>query len=63
MTTAEKNYFLLQEIEANRTFLLMLYQQNPKLLERADARIKQLFEVRTPCEPDELSGARVRGHG
>lgn len=62
MTTAEKNYFLLQEIEANRRFLLMIYQQNPKLLERADARIKQLFEVHTPREPDELSGTRVRDH-
>jgi len=55
MTTAEKNYFLLQEIEANRRFLLMAYQQNPKLLERADTRIKQLFEVCISREPDELS--------
>lgn len=44
MTTAEQNYRLLQEIEANRRFLLMAYQQNPELLERADSRIKQMFE-------------------
>ncbi len=44
MTTAEKNFILLQEIEANRRFLLMAYQQNPKLLENAEARIKQLFD-------------------
>jgi MSHA pilin protein MshD len=45
MTTAEQNYLLLQEIEANRRFLLMAYQQNPELLERAEARIKQIFET------------------
>ncbi|NOU01345.1 MAG: hypothetical protein HOO95_07220 [Gallionella sp.] len=44
MKTAEQNFLLLQEIEANRRFLLMAYQQNPKLLENAEARIKQLFE-------------------
>lgn len=44
MNTAEQNYRLLQEIEANRMFLLMACQQNPKLLERADERIKQMFE-------------------
>lgn len=42
--TAEQNYLLLQAIEANRRFLLMAYQQNPKLLENAEARIKQMFE-------------------
>lgn len=44
MKTAEQNFLLLQEIEANRRFLLMAYQQNPKLLENAEARIKQLFD-------------------
>ncbi len=64
MTTAEQNYLLLQEIEANRRFLLMAYQQNPKLLERADARIKQMFEVATPRELDKINSAgmtRQRG--
>lgn len=44
MTTAEKNFMLLQEIAANRDFLLMAYQQNPKLLANAEVRIKQLFD-------------------
>lgn len=44
MTTAEKNFILLQEIAANRRFLLMAYQQNPKLLANAETRIKQLFD-------------------
>lgn len=47
MKTAEQNFLLLQEIEANRRFLLMAYQQNPKLLENAEARIKQLFDSST----------------
>lgn len=34
--TAEENYRLLQEIDANRRFLLMAYRQNPKLREKAD---------------------------
>jgi MSHA pilin protein MshD len=44
MKTAEQNYRLLQEIEANRRFLIMACQQNPELLERADVRIRKLFE-------------------
>jgi hypothetical protein len=44
MKAAEQNFLLLQEIEANRRFLLVAYQQNPKLLENAEARIKQLFD-------------------
>ncbi len=44
MNTAEQNYRLLQEIDANRSFMLMAYQQNPKLLEHAEVRIKQMFE-------------------
>ena len=45
MRTAEQNFRLLQEIEANRKLLLMAYQQNPKLFESAEMRIKQLFEM------------------
>lgn len=55
MTTAEQNYCLLQEIEANRRFLLMAYQQNPQLLERAEARIRQLFEMPTHGADKNLS--------
>lgn len=57
MNTAEQNFRLLQEIDASRRFLLMAYQQNPKLLERADARIKQLFDVDVSRETDEASSA------
>ena len=39
MTTAEKNFLLLQKIEASRLFLLMAYQQNPQLLKPAEPRI------------------------
>lgn len=60
MTTAEQNYLLLQEIEANRRFILMAYQQNPKLLKNAEARIKQMFEVTASCEPDEVNPAGMR---
>jgi MSHA pilin protein MshD len=58
MTTAEQNYRLLQEIEANRRFLLMAYQQNPKLLESAEARIQQLFDIPAP-----LGGGNTRKGG
>lgn len=43
--TAEQNYRLLQEIEDNRKFILTAYLQNPKLLELAEDRIKQLFDM------------------
>lgn len=42
--TAEQNYRLLQEIEANRQFLLLAYQHDPTLLARAEPRIRQLFD-------------------
>lgn len=41
--TAEQNYRLLMEIEADRHFLLLAYAQNPRLLARAEPRIRQLF--------------------
>lgn len=64
MTTAEQNYRLLQEIEANRRFLLMAYQQNPKLLESAETRIRQLFEVAAPRWSDDLGkGGRAKQRG
>lgn len=39
--TAEQNYRLLQEIDANRRFLLLALQSNPKLLARAEERVRQ----------------------
>lgn len=60
MKTAEQNYRLLQEIEANRMFMLMAYRQNPKLLERADSRVKQLFEEQEQHGHDELGSSGIR---
>lgn len=41
--TAEENYRLLQEIQANRDFLLLAYRQNPELLRHAESGIRLLF--------------------
>ena len=41
--TPEENLHLIREIEANRAFLLAAYRQNPRLLELAEPRIRQLF--------------------
>ena len=43
--TAEQNYRLLQEIDANRKFILMAYLQNPKLLELAEARMPTMKRI------------------
>lgn len=56
MNTAEQNYRLLQEIDANRRFMLMAYQQNPKLLEQAEARIRQWFEGQAHRQIEERTG-------
>jgi MSHA pilin protein MshD len=59
MTTAEKNYRLLQEIDASRTFLLMAYQQNPKFPETAELRSKQIYQVNESCETDAVSTPEI----
>ncbi len=41
--TAEENYRLLMEIQANRDFLLLAYRQNPELLRHAEPGIRLLF--------------------
>lgn len=51
MLAAEQNYRLLQEIEVNRAFILIAYRQNPKLLERAKPRIRQLFSGSNEHDP------------
>lgn len=53
--TPEENLLLLQEIEANRAFILLAYQSDPALLKLADPEIRRLFEnVReTTREPDD----------
>jgi hypothetical protein len=42
--TPEENLSLLQEIEANRAFILLAYQSDPALLKVADPQIRRLFE-------------------
>ncbi len=39
----ERNLRLIREIEANREFMLAVYRQNPALLEKAEARVRELF--------------------
>lgn len=55
MLNAEQNYQLLQGIDANRRFLLLAYQSNPRLLERADERVRQMLAVVLP-EPERRPG-------
>jgi hypothetical protein len=59
MLTAEQNYRLLQEIDANRRFILMAYRQNPKLLERAEPRIRQLFAGSDERDPSGRGQAEI----
>jgi hypothetical protein len=42
---AERNLALLRQIEANRWFLLMAYQDNPALMARAEPRIRDWFAL------------------
>lgn len=52
--TAEENYLLLQEIQANRDFLLLAYRQNPALLRHAEPGVRLLFGL---PEHEEEAGA------
>lgn len=45
MNTAEQNYILLQDIDSNREFMMLAYRQNPAMLERAEARVRQWFAM------------------
>jgi hypothetical protein len=42
--TAEANYRLLLEIDANRRFMLLAYRSNPRLLARAEPELRALLE-------------------
>ncbi|OGA02280.1 MAG: hypothetical protein A3H35_04190 [Betaproteobacteria bacterium RIFCSPLOWO2_02_FULL_62_17] len=42
--SADENFKLLREIEANRAFILLAYQSDPELLKRADPEIRRHFE-------------------
>lgn len=50
--TAEENYRLLQEIQANRDFILQAYRQNPELLRHAEPRVRLLLELSEITLPD-----------
>ena len=50
--TPEENLRLLEEIEANRAFILLAYQSNPELLKVADPQIKRLFESPPKTAPE-----------
>ena len=41
--TAEENLRLIQEIDANRRFLLLAYRSNPAMLSKAEPRIRALL--------------------
>lgn len=43
MLTADENYRLLMEIQANRDAVLQAYRQNPELLKHAEPRVRLLF--------------------
>lgn len=47
--TPQENLRLLQEIDANRAFILLAYQSDAELLGLADPEIRRLF--RTDEEP------------
>lgn len=52
--SAEENYRLLLEIQANRDFLLLAYRQNPALLRHAEPDVRLLFGL---PENEEETGA------
>jgi hypothetical protein len=54
--TGEENLRLIREIEANRAFLLAIYQQNPALLARAEPRIRELLQP-LPYQPPAATSA------
>jgi hypothetical protein len=51
--TPEQNLLLLQEIEANRAFILLAYQSDPALLKLADPEIRRLFDREATPETDD----------
>lgn len=54
--TGEQNLGLIRQIEANREFLLTILSQNPALLARAEARIRELLEPLPPAPSAEPRG-------
>lgn len=62
---AEQNLRLLQEIDANRLFILTAYRQNPQLLEHAEPRVRQWFDAPAwaPLPADGTAECCGRGTG
>jgi len=56
--TPEENLLLLQEIEANRAFILLAYQSDPALLKLADPQIRRLFENTDEATRETDDGSR-----
>jgi hypothetical protein len=50
--TPEQYLRLLEEIDANRAFILLAYQSNPELLKLADPEIRRHFEPADRSEVD-----------
>lgn len=57
--TPEENLLLLQEIEANRAFILLAYQSDPALLRSADPQIRRLFENTDEATWETEAGSRT----
>ena len=60
MLNAEQNRRLLQEIDANRRFLLLAYRSNPDLLAGEDERIRRMLaaDLQEPENPALLPSRR-----
>lgn len=61
--TPEQNLRLLEEIDANRAFILLAYQSDPALLELADPEIKRLFDPRDPAPAQDEEGRKIGSSG
>ncbi|MCK7490983.1 MAG: hypothetical protein MZW92_03705 [Comamonadaceae bacterium] len=59
----EQNLRLIREVEANREFMLAVYRQNPALLEKAEARIRELFAPLCESRTKEGGAAARIGSG
>lgn len=57
---AGQNYRLLQEIDANRRFLLQAYRDNPDLLARAEPSVQRLMDAARKNMPDAEQTALLR---
>jgi hypothetical protein len=56
MTEAERNYRLLQEIDANRQFLLLAMQSNPELILQMEEHVWQALAAVPPAPTFQHAG-------